>query len=134
MRMLSFFNKNSKKLCYDMLDYYEVFLEGTSVSIRSNFAITVGKTTRWGLHTFFKGGSSLPGVITKKLDPTVLGALAKDFEVVIVTGTNGCIWCKSCAIRHHPVNRINFSKAIHLITKNIRKENRLWFNVFGYMN
>ncbi|SBO16805.1 Mur ligase middle domain protein [Carnobacterium divergens] len=72
-----------------MLDYYEVFLEGTSVSIRSNFAITVGKTTRWGLHTFFKGGSSLPGVITKKLDPTVLGALAKDFEVVIVTGTNG---------------------------------------------
>ncbi|MGX7420552.1 MurT ligase domain-containing protein [Carnobacterium gallinarum] len=59
------------------------------MSIRSSFAIMVGKTTRWGLHTFFKGGSSLPGMITQKIDPNVLGALAKDYEVVIVTGTNG---------------------------------------------
>ncbi|MEG0288180.1 MAG: Mur ligase family protein [Carnobacterium sp.] len=59
------------------------------MSIRNAFAIMVGKTTRWGLHTFFKGGSSYPGMITQKLDPTVLGALSKDYEVVIVTGTNG---------------------------------------------
>lgn len=76
----------------DFLDYsilFEFNLEVDSVSIRSSFAIMVGKTTRWGLHTFFKGGSSLPGMITQKIDPNVLGALAKDYEVVIVTGTNG---------------------------------------------
>lgn len=59
------------------------------MSIRSAFAIMVGRTTRWGLHTFLKGGSSYPGKLTQKIDPAVLGPLSKDYEVVIVTGTNG---------------------------------------------
>lgn len=59
------------------------------MSIRSAFAIAVGRTTRWGLHTFLKGGSSYPGQLTQKLDPTVLGTLSRNYDVVIVTGTNG---------------------------------------------
>lgn len=64
-------------------------MEETQLSIRNTFAIMVGKSTRWGLHTFLNGGSSYPGMLTQKLDPSVLGALSKDYEVVIVTGTNG---------------------------------------------
>lgn len=68
---------------------FYLLLEETQLSIRNNFAIMAGRTTRWGLHTFLKGGSSYPGMLSQKLDPTVLEALSKDYEVVIVTGTNG---------------------------------------------
>lgn len=41
------------------------------------------------LKTFFKGGSSLPGKLALKVDPHILDSLAKDYQVVVVTGTNG---------------------------------------------
>lgn len=59
------------------------------MSIRGALAVTVGKGTQWALRTFTKGGTSLPGKIAAKIDPAVLAQLAKDYEVVIVTGTNG---------------------------------------------
>ncbi len=59
------------------------------MSLRSSFATTVGKTSRWFLQTFFKGGSSLPGKIALAIDPAVLDELAKDYHVIVVTGTNG---------------------------------------------
>lgn len=59
------------------------------MSFKSHFAAFVGKTTQWGLRTFFKGGSSLPGKIALKIDPHILDYLAKDYQVVVVTGTNG---------------------------------------------
>ena len=59
------------------------------MSLRSQVATFVGKSSQWLLQTFFKGGSSLPGKLALTIDPTILAALAKDYEVIVVTGTNG---------------------------------------------
>ena len=56
------------------------------MSFKSGLATTVGKSSQWILKTFFKGGSSLPGKLALKIDPTILSSLAKDY---VVTGTNG---------------------------------------------
>ena len=57
--------------------------------IRSLLATFIGKSSQWFLKTFLKGGSSLPGKLALKIDPKILDYLAKDYEVVVVTGTNG---------------------------------------------
>lgn len=59
------------------------------MSFRSSFAALIGRLTRWGLTTFTRGGSSLPGKIASAIDPQILANLARDYEVVIITGTNG---------------------------------------------
>ncbi|WP_326717649.1 Mur ligase family protein [Vagococcus jeotgali] len=59
------------------------------MGLRSGVATTAGKFSQWFLKTFTKGGSSLPGKIALKIDPNVLDSLAKDYEIVVVTGTNG---------------------------------------------
>lgn len=59
------------------------------MSMRSQLAILTGKTTQWVLKTFFKGGSSLPGKLALKIDPHVLNKLAQNYEIIVVTGTNG---------------------------------------------
>lgn len=59
------------------------------MSISSTLATTVGKLCRWVLTTFTHGGSSLPGKLAAKIDPNILSHLAKDYKVVIITGTNG---------------------------------------------
>lgn len=59
------------------------------MSLRSQLALVVGKTSQWFLKTFTKGGSSLPGKLALKIDPDILDRIAKDYEVVVVTGTNG---------------------------------------------
>lgn len=56
------------------------------MKIRHYFATAVGKTSQWLLQTFFKGGSSYPGKIALTLDPNILDYLAKDYEVIVVTG------------------------------------------------
>lgn len=59
------------------------------MSLKSQTAILAGKTAQWVLKTFFKGGSSYPGKLALKIDPQILDTLAKDYKVVVVTGTNG---------------------------------------------
>ena len=59
------------------------------MGIRGSVAVTVGKGTQWVLRTFTKGGTSLPGKLAAKIDPSVLAHLANGYEVVIITGTNG---------------------------------------------
>lgn len=59
------------------------------MTIRSHFAAGVGRFSYWFLHTFRNGGSSLPGKLTLKLDPQILKQYAKDYDLVIITGTNG---------------------------------------------
>ena len=59
------------------------------MSIKSSLAISAGKSSYWFLHKFLHGGTALPGKITLQLDPDVLKSLAKDYEIVIITGTNG---------------------------------------------
>jgi UDP-N-acetylmuramyl tripeptide synthase len=62
---------------------------GYFMGIRSYAAIAAGKASQWLLQTFFKGGSSYPGKLALKIDPKILDTLAKDYEIVVVTGTNG---------------------------------------------
>ncbi|AQP53131.1 UDP-N-acetylmuramyl peptide synthase [Vagococcus penaei] len=59
------------------------------MSMRSALATFVGKSSLWFLKTFYKGGSSLPGKIALKIDPSILDSLAKDYQVIVITGTNG---------------------------------------------
>ena len=59
------------------------------MTIRGSLAINIGKIAQWGLQTFTKGGTSLPGKLAVKLDPDVLQHLSENFDVVIITGTNG---------------------------------------------
>lgn len=59
------------------------------MGIRSQLAITAGKTSQWVLKNFFKGGSSYPGTLALKIDPHILDTLARDYQIVVVTGTNG---------------------------------------------
>lgn len=81
-----------------MLEYYtkrhhslreEDRLLAHSITLKSRLAILAGRFSYWFLHTFMKGGSSLPGKIAARIDPDVLQALGRDYDVVIVTGTNG---------------------------------------------
>ncbi|HLR92808.1 MAG TPA: Mur ligase family protein, partial [Atopostipes sp.] len=45
--------------------------------------------TQWFLKTFTNGGSSLPGKVATRINPDLLKELAEDYEVVMITGTNG---------------------------------------------
>lgn len=59
------------------------------MAFKSSLAITTGKLSYWFLHKFLNGGTSLPGKLTLALDPDVLTPLARDYEIIIITGTNG---------------------------------------------
>lgn len=72
-----------------MLAIHIVHLGGSKMTLRSQLAKTVGKSSQWFLTNFTKGGSSLPGKLALKIDPKILDTLAKDYEVIVVTGTNG---------------------------------------------
>lgn len=59
------------------------------MSFKSGVAKVAGKSSYWFLHNVMKGGTSFPGKLAMKIDPNVLNSLAKGYETVIVTGTNG---------------------------------------------
>ena len=69
------------------------------MSLRSSFAEAAGRSSYWFLHTFMHGGSSLPGKLTLKLDPNILKAFSKKYDLVIVTGTNGKTLTTSLSVR-----------------------------------
>ncbi|MGF3195324.1 MurT ligase domain-containing protein [Facklamia sp. P13055] len=57
--------------------------------LRSQIARIIGKTSRYLLTKFTQGGSSLPGKIALTIEPDLLKELANNYQVVVVTGTNG---------------------------------------------
>lgn len=59
------------------------------MSLQHHIAKAVGKSSFWFLDTFMNGGSSLPGQLALKIDPHLLKQLSKDYEIIVVTGTNG---------------------------------------------
>ncbi|USS86852.1 Mur ligase family protein [Fructilactobacillus cliffordii] len=59
------------------------------MTLRSELATLAGRSSYWFLHNFMGGGSSLPGKITTAIDPDVLQEIGKNYEVIIVSGTNG---------------------------------------------
>lgn len=58
--------------------------------IRSSLAIAAGKLAR-GVSRLRGGGSALPGLVTERIDPRILGHTLTDLPggIVVVTGTNG---------------------------------------------
>ena len=59
------------------------------MSFQSRIATMAGKSSYWFLHNFLHRGSSLPGKITTAIDPNILKTLGKNYDVIIVSGTNG---------------------------------------------
>ncbi|KRM72953.1 Mur ligase family protein [Lacticaseibacillus brantae] len=64
-------------------------ITATKHSAKAETAALAGRGAYWFLHTFLKGGSSLPGKIASRIDPDVLSQLGQDYDVIVVTGTNG---------------------------------------------
>lgn len=58
------------------------------MKINTVFGILAGKTSQFFLSKLGRG-STLPGKIALKFDKNILNSLAKDYEIVVVTGTNG---------------------------------------------
>lgn len=59
------------------------------MSMKSLLAKFLGQSANWLLKTFTKGGTSFPGKLALNIDPTILSHLSKDYDVLIITGTNG---------------------------------------------
>ena len=59
------------------------------MNLRTQVALGAGRFTRWALKTFTKGGSSMPGKVAHAIDPNILKSLAENYDVIIVSGTNG---------------------------------------------
>ena len=57
--------------------------------IKTNLAKFLGKVSYLVLHNIFNGGTSFPGKLAVKIDHNILEELASDYEVILVTGTNG---------------------------------------------
>lgn len=57
--------------------------------LRNQLARIIGKTSQWFLTRFTKGGSALPGKLALQVDPNILEDLSKNYQVIVVTGTNG---------------------------------------------
>lgn len=59
------------------------------INIKSFFSILAGKTTIFLSKHILKGGSTFPGTVALKFDRKILSTVAKDYKVILVTGTNG---------------------------------------------
>lgn len=59
------------------------------MKIRLIFATACAKLAVIGLRLFKHGGTTLPGKIALKIYPDIGTALAKNFNIIMVTGTNG---------------------------------------------
>lgn len=59
------------------------------INIKSFFSILAGKTTIFLSKHILKGGSTFPGTVALKFDRKLLSTVAKDYKVILVTGTNG---------------------------------------------
>lgn len=60
------------------------------MTLKSTIARATAKSTYWFLHdVMHRGGTSLPGKIAVAIDPDILKSIQQDFDLVVVTGTNG---------------------------------------------
>ncbi|GMA70172.1 UDP-N-acetylmuramyl peptide synthase [Leuconostoc litchii] len=60
------------------------------MTLKSSIARATAKTTYWFLRNILhRGGTSLPGKLAVSIDPDILKTIQQDFDLIIVTGTNG---------------------------------------------
>ena len=69
--------ENQLSLCYN-----------TPMKLKTTLGILAGKTAHFFLSKLGRG-STLPGKIALQFDQDILDSLAQDYEIVVVTGTNG---------------------------------------------
>lgn len=69
------------------------------MSLKSSVAEMAGRSSYWILHNLFHGGSSFPGKVALKIDPDILRAFAKKYDLIIVTGTNGKTLTTAISVR-----------------------------------
>lgn len=65
------------------------YLAVININIKSILSIIAGKITLFLTKHILKGGSTFPGAVALKLDKGILTKVAKDYRVILVTGTNG---------------------------------------------
>lgn len=59
------------------------------INLRTFISIAASKLTITLSKLLFKGGSNFPGKVALKIDRTILEKVARGYEVILVTGTNG---------------------------------------------
>jgi UDP-N-acetylmuramyl tripeptide synthase len=59
------------------------------INIKSVLSIIAGKIALFLSKNILKGGSTFPGIVSLKLDKNILNIVAKNYKVILVTGTNG---------------------------------------------
>ncbi|PRR77133.1 UDP-N-acetylmuramate--L-alanine ligase [Clostridium liquoris] len=59
------------------------------ISVKSYISIISSKLVLKLSKALFKGGTNFPGKVALKLDKDILKTIAKDYKVIMVTGTNG---------------------------------------------
>lgn len=59
------------------------------INIKTFIGIITSKIIMKLSKLLFKGGSNFPGKVALKIDKHILSTVAKDYEVILVTGTNG---------------------------------------------
>ena len=61
----------------------------SNINIKSILSILAGKITLFISKNLLKGGSNYPGKIALKMDKDILKKVAANYNVILVTGTNG---------------------------------------------
>lgn len=60
------------------------------MTLKSSIARATAKSSYWFLrNVLHRGGTSLPGKLAVSIDPNILKTFQQDFDLIIVTGTNG---------------------------------------------
>ncbi|MDR2975687.1 MAG: Mur ligase family protein [Streptococcaceae bacterium] len=59
------------------------------MNLKSALAKVAGRSSQFVLQKFFHRGSTLPGQIALKIDPRILTHLTHNYEVIVISGTNG---------------------------------------------
>ena len=61
----------------------------SKIKLNSLISIISSKFTLFIAKNFLKGGSNFPGKVALKFDKSILSTVAKNYHVILVTGTNG---------------------------------------------
>lgn len=59
------------------------------MNFKKTFTIALAKLTIKACRLAKRGGTTLPGKITLKINPGIINDIIKDFKIIMVTGTNG---------------------------------------------
>ena len=59
------------------------------MSLKTTAAIALCKSLQLASRILHRGGTHMPGSTAMKLCPDLAGVLARDLEILVITGTNG---------------------------------------------